>query len=113
MNSYGLIFNDGDNGIWLGLYEEDTIREFSTLSDFDGVYEDLALSKFAFVEVENADEERVMVNDICTFEVGRTGVSDDEVGIALVTEMLEDLRFPSEDCDDMFRNFLMEAGKTN
>jgi len=110
---YGLIFNDGDDGIWMGMYKNGIIREFRTLSDFEGVYDDLALSKFAFVAVKEDDNERVWIKDICTFEIGRQRDEGEEVGITSVTEMLKDLDFPSEDSDNMFITFLTSAGKTH
>ena len=114
MNSYGLIFRDAEDTIWLGVYENSTVERFYPLSDFNEVYEDLPLEKFAFVEVEEADNDQVWINDINTFEIGkRPNYETEEVETIPVTIMLEDMQFPSNDTDSMFRSFLQEIGKSN
>jgi hypothetical protein len=111
MSQYGLIFRDSEDEIWLGKYENGTIREFGALSDFDGIYEDLEFSKFAFVEVKDGDNEQLSLRDICVFEIGKQ--QDEEVDAVAVTEMLQELDFPSEDADGIFGSFLASAGKAN
>jgi len=118
---YAMIFNDGEDGIWMGKYENGTVREFSTLSDYEGVYMDLPLSKFAFVSVQEGTDDQVWIKDICTFVIGKAPEADvvidsleegalDEVP---VTYMMEELNFPSDDTDMVFRGFFAEAGKMN
>ncbi len=104
---YGLIFNDGADGIWLGKYENGTVRDFARLSDFEDIYDDLPLEKFAFVEVEENNIGQIIVQDISTFEICKRSK------IEPITKMLEDLRFPSCDSDVVFRTLLKESGKMN
>ena len=114
MTQYGLVFRDSEDEIWLGKYENGTIREFGALSDFDGIYEDLELSKFAFVEFMDRDNDQLSLRDICIFEIGKQDEdADEEVDAIAVTEMLRELDFPSEDADGIFESFLASAGKTN
>lgn len=114
MNSYGLIFRDDDDYIWLGEYENGTVRNFAMLSDFEDVYGDLALEKFAFVEVSMEPNERMWINDISTFEIGkRLDTETEEVNAVAVTTMLTEMQFPSKDSDQMFISFLSNAGKMN
>ena len=112
--NYGLIFKDEEDDIWLGEYKNDTVRKFSMLSDFEDVYGDLALEKFAFVEVKMEANEQIWINDVSSFEIGkREDYETEEVKTVAVTTMLTEMQFPSEDSDNMFRSFLLNAGKSN
>ena len=115
MESFGIVFRDANDDIWLGLYENSTIRDFGPLSDFDGFYTDLPYTKFAMVAVREAENEQVLLKDICTFEVGRhkENVYDEDPTPTAVTEMLADMNYPSDETDEMFTSFLGSAGKTN
>ena len=114
MAQYGLVFKDDNDDIWLGRYENGTIREFNPLSDFEGIYNELATSKLAFVEVKDDENKRIWINDICKFEVGKQNEdSNNEIAIVSVEDMLKEFNFPSEDSDSMFGSFLVSAGKTN
>jgi hypothetical protein len=109
----GIVFRDKNDDIWLGVYEYGSIRNFEQLSDYEGVYEDLPHTKFAFVEVE-AKGEQVLIKDLCMFEMGRGITNDDEsIEPATAEFILEDLEFPSKETDDMFGCLLSSAGKAN
>jgi len=111
---YGLIFKDAADDIWLGKYDNGSIKEFGTLSDMEDIYEDLPLEKFAFVELKEEMHGRIWINDVSRFEIGkRDEDSDDSITPKPVTELLKALNFPSDDCDNMFRSFLHAAGKAN
>ncbi len=113
-STYGLIFNDGADGIWLGKYDGNTVRTFERISDFDGVYEDLPLEKFAFVMIENGANDQIVISDISTFEMKEQSPYDDEKhNIVEVTAMLEKLNFPSNGTDNIFRTLLTSSGKMN
>lgn len=112
--NYGLIFRDDEDNIWMGMYENATITSFFPLSDFDNVYGDLALEKFAFVGVQESENEQVWINDINTFEVGKQpNYEKNEVEAIQVETMLAEMKFPSKESDSMFKSFLAEVGKTN
>ena len=107
----GFVFKDQDD-VYLGIFEDDGVNEFSPISDFDGIYEDLLPTKVMIVEVEFDTNDRIMINDLCSIEVGK----EDDDGFIPVefTTMLKDLNFPSDDMNDMFIGFANEAGrKTN
>lgn len=108
---FGVIFKDDDDDIWLGKYENGTVRDFGSLSDFEGIYYDMELTKFAFVEIKNGENDQVSIRDICKFELGE----EPEPGsyAVPVTRVLEELDFPSESSDAMFGGFLQSAGKAN
>jgi len=111
---YGLIFKDAADDIWLGKYENGSIKEFGTLSDMEDIYEDLPLEKFAFVEIKEEEFGRLWINDISRFEIGkRSEGSVESIDPKPVTELLTSMNFPSDDCDNMFRSFLHAAGKAN
>jgi len=107
MDGYGLIFNDGADGIWLGMYENGTVTDFQRISDFEEIYDDLPLEKFAFVHVEINNMDQMLIQDISTYEMCH------QMDLVPITKMLEDLRFPSCDTDRMFRTLLSESGKMN
>ncbi len=112
--NYGLIFKDGEDDVWLGKYNNGTIRDFGALTDSEGVYEDLPMEKFAFVKYKESENDRLLISDISTFEIGKsTDHGENEIEPKHVTEMLEAMNFPSEDSDNMFRSFLNAAGKAN
>ena len=111
---YGIIFKDDEDGIWLGKYTNGTVREFNPLSDFEGVYDTLELSKVAFVAVQESENEQIWIKDICKFEVGKQSEDlNEEIAIVSVEDMLREFNFPSEDSDSMFGSFLASAGKAN
>ena len=114
MIQYGLVFRDDDDEIWLGKYENGTIQAFGALSDFDGIYEELELSKFAFVEIDEGENEQIAIRDICSFEIGKQDESGaEEVDTISVTEMLQEVNFPSEESDSMLGSLLAAGGKSN
>ena len=109
----GLIFRDENDDIWLGKYENGTVRVFNPLSDFEGIYDDLELTKIAFVQVDEKGDQ-LWIRDVCKFEVGKgDGMMDESLEPVVVTEMLEELDFPSTESDDMFGSFLTASGKAN
>ncbi len=112
--NYGLIFRDDEDNIWLGMYDNSTIKEFATLSDFDNIYGDLPLEKFIFVEVQELLNGSVRTNNINIFGIGkRPNYETEEIETASVQEMLKEVNFPSDQSDLIFRSFLSELGKTN
>lgn len=100
---YGLIFADQDE-VWLGIYENGTIRKFAPISDFDGVYENLTLDKFSFIEMTEEVNDRVSIKDLWTIQVRKIGGE-----FTTVAEMLHDLDFPSEHTDDLFGSYLCKV----
>ncbi len=98
---YGLIFNDS-NEIFLGKYESQTIKEFILISDDENVYKDLPIKRFSFVEVK---ENIHMLRDICEFEIQ---VNEE---IKSISDMLNDMEFPSEKTDRLFHKLLMNVEK--
>lgn len=109
---YGVVFKDENDDIWLGKYENGTVKEFGPLSDFEGIYDDLELTKFSFVEINEGENDQVWINDICKFELGKE-IEEDGNGYAVpVTQVLVELEFP-DGTDDLFGGFLQSAGKAN
>ena len=112
---YGLVFRDEEDDIWLGIYENSTIRAFGPLSDFEDVYVDLPLSKFEFVEVNEDTNERIYINDLFSFEMCRSQDDDnnDAPDVINIVDFLKEIDFPCDGSDDVFRTFLKESGKGN
>ena len=104
MIRFGLIFNDGNDNIYLGLYEDGTITEFGEISDHDDFYTDLPLHKFGFVTIKIDEHQNLSIRDICDFEMAKSGENGPE--ITNVTDMLEDLDFPSDDTEVAFKLLL-------
>lgn len=115
VTSYGVMFINEDEEVWIGKYENDTIREFFPFSNYWHVDEDLVPDKFIFVAInEGSSVEEVYVNNICVFEIGRGSMTDDKLISSVTAEMmLNEMEFPSNDTDELFRQFLVESGKTN
>jgi len=112
---YGLVFRDEEDNIWLGMYEDSTIRAFGPMSDFEGVYENLPLSKFAFVSIKDEGNGRIWINDLHDFEMcaGQDHENADDPDVISITEFLHEIDFPSDVSNDVFRRFLNESGKAN
>ncbi len=113
--SNGIIFND-DEQVWLGLYEGGTVREFNTLTDYEGVYSNLEETKMVFVEMRFGLDDQVWITDICIFEIGSArddGEPADNFGDVGVPEMLEQMNFPGDESDLIFQAFLTETRKAN
>ena len=107
----GFVFKDQDE-VFLGIFENGGVTDFNPISDFDGIYENLLPTNVMVVEIEFDTNDRIMINDLCSIQVGL----DDDDGFTPVefTELLNDLEFPSDDMNDMFIGFAKEAGsKTN
>ena len=108
----GFVFKDQDDIVYLGLFENGGVNDFSEISDFDGIYIDLLLTKVVVVEVSFDTGGRFWINDLCSFEVGKE--TDDGFIPTEFNTMLKDLDFPSEDMNEVFRTFAKDAGsKTN
>ncbi len=116
---YGLVFKDENDDVWLGIYENSTIREFGSLSDYEGSYSDLEPSKFAFVEVEEDTNDRLWIKDLHTFEMcqrpGSENIpeSEDDPDVVNISAFLLEVEFPSEASDNVFETFLSNSGKAN
>jgi len=104
---YGLIFNNGHDIIYLGLYNEGSISEFNEISDFDGLYTNFPLHKFAFVSVNIDEYENLHILDINNFEIAKQGE-----GVPIetnITVFLEEIEFPSASANEVLLE-LFEAG---
>jgi len=116
---YGLVFKDENDDVWLGIYENSTIRVFGSLSDFDGSYDDLELSKFSFVEIEEDANDRIWIKDLHRFEMcQRPNINEsledqNDPDVINISQFLTEIHFPSEESDDVFSTFLNTSGKTN
>ena len=108
----GFVFKDQDDVVYLGIFENGAVNEFSAISDFDGIYIDLLLTKVVAVEISYGVGGRFWINDLCSFEVGKE--TDEGFIPTEFTTMLEELDFPSDDMNDIFIKFAKDAGsKTN
>jgi len=108
----GIIFRDEEDQIWLGKYEDGTIKSFESLADYEGFYDDLPLERLVFVEIDEQGEQ-LWIKDLFTFTVGKDDGTNEDIDPVVITQVLEDLGFPSEESDDMFASFLTAAGKAN
>jgi len=107
MKKYGIIFNSGNNcGIWIGVYENDTISKFSrddTLID----YSTLPDTTFQLVMI---DDITATIQNICVFSIDKPPTFlDNEVLEQPVVTVLENTQFPSHRSDNMFRGFLSKS----
>jgi RNase adaptor protein for sRNA GlmZ degradation len=109
---HGIVFKDADDEIWMGRYENGTVRSFYPLSDFEGVYESLEYTKVFLVEIQDEPNERVLIRDLQRLEVGKKDNNGEFIPVT-VEEMLLDMKFPSEESDAMFGSFINHVGKAN
>ncbi len=108
----GIIFRSADTEIWLGYFNNGRVTQFDNISDFEGIYQELPLEKLTIVDIKILENDNIMINDLVTFELGQQLETGDFVP-RTVEYMLEDLKFPSEDTDNMFGSFLNDIGKTH
>ncbi len=101
----GLIFNDGANGIWLGIFENNTIQKFSRIPDENGIYTELSSETFALVTLPTTPDSATSL--ISIFKMVKHPPHDETtINCIAVTQVLENLRFPSSEADDMFRSLI-------
>ncbi len=106
----GFIFKDQDDEIHLGIFENGSVASFERISDWERIYDNLLRTKIAVVEVEYTINAQISIKDLCTLEITRT---DDEHDTVEITQLLEELKFPSEAADDMFASFVQSTGRGN
>jgi len=113
--THGIVFKDDNDDVWMGEYENGSIAAFNPLTDFENVYEDLTSVKFMFVEIEEGSNEQVLINDLCSFEVGRESESleGEETKPMAVEDVLKQMQFPSEETDSLFASFYSDMNKGN
>jgi len=108
---HGLVFKTEDEQVWLGHFENGKIESFSPISDFESIYEDLPETKFCVVEIEILENDNVSINDKMWIEIGKVEEgkdpdADDNFEPKTVTQMLTEMKFPSEDADEMFASLI-------
>ncbi len=107
--NYGLIFRSESNEIFLGKYENNTIREFFVISDDENIYADLPLEKFAFVDViikeKSKEEYEIDIRDICTLSFNENENEKSKT----IEDVLREENFPSQESDDLFSDILILA----
>ncbi len=108
----GVIFRHSDGIIYLGCFENGRVTMFNDISDFDGIYEDMELEKIRLVDVSFGANDSFWIKDLMSFEVGGHNEYGEFIP-APVEHMLEDLKFPSDETDNMFGSFLVDIGKAN
>ncbi len=107
----GIIFRSSENEIFLGLYDNGRITIFNNISDFDGIYTEFPLEKVALVEVTLGDNDTIWIKDLMAYEIGKNNSGGFEH--KSMEDMLETLKFPSNETDDMFGSMIVDAGKAH
>jgi len=102
MAQYGMVYRADDLEVWLGIFDENRcIKEFNSISDIKGIYDNLD-GKFAFVEIE-AEGDRQWLKDIRTFSLTHY---DQEVS---AEGFLAGVEFPGDEADNAFQMMFSDA----
>ena len=103
---YGIIFNSGIGGIWIGIYVNNTICKFRRDDDRLLNYSTLPDTTFQLVLIDAHDN----IHDISAFSIDKPpSFVHNEILEQPAVTVLEKLRFPSEESDTVFRDFLAKS----
>jgi len=84
MFTYGIVFR-AHGEVWLGLFDEDgNIQDADTITDHEGIYDELPSNAMSFVSVEAYGE--LNLRDLQTVTVRREGTPDEEALLLLLQE---------------------------
>lgn len=107
----GLIFNDAAGGIWLGKYTNGDVPLFNRLTEHSEEYRTLPPTEFKLVEVEEDENGKVVLHDIKSYPLSKhdsLSTNEQHTVPLQATQLLESLRFPSDEANNMLRQFLIE-----
>jgi len=107
----GFIFNDAAGGIWLGKLTNGVVLFFSRLTEHSEEYRALPSTVFKLVKVEEYENGKVVIHDIKSYPLTKhdsLATNEQHTVPIQATQLLETLRFPSDETNNMFRQFLID-----